>query len=60
MKRLFYLLPLLSAFNIEAVASDGEIVGKMNDNFEVTPTGQFHYDIPVSVVSGTGGMTPQL
>lgn len=36
------------------------IVGKINDKYNVTPCGQFSYEIPMSVVSGTGGMVPYL
>ena len=37
-----------------------ETVGKVADSYEITPNGQFHYEIPVSVASGTGGMSPHL
>lgn len=47
------------ADNINGSSADG-IVGKIADEFKVTPNGQFNYEIPISTVSGTGGMTPQL
>ena len=36
------------------------VVGKIADSYDVTPNGQFHYEMPVSVASGTGGMSPHL
>ena len=36
------------------------IVGKINDEFNVTPNGQFNYEIPIPTVAGTGGMAPKL
>ncbi len=41
-------------------SSNNGTVGKIVDEFNVTPNGQFNYEIPVTTVSGTGGMTPQL
>ena len=38
----------------------GIVVGKISDSYDVTPNGQFHYEMPVSVASGTGGMSPHL
>lgn len=35
-------------------------VGKIEDNFTVTPMGQVNYEIPIPAVPGTGGMTPKL
>lgn len=43
----------------ENSSSDGT-VGKIVDEFNVTPNGQFNYEIPITTVSGTGGMVPQL
>lgn len=40
--------------------SNNGIVGKIVDKFNVTPTGQASYEIPISTVSGTGGIIPQL
>ncbi len=45
--------------NIYGGANSG-IVGKLADEFEVTPSGQASYEIPISTVSSTGGMAPQL
>lgn len=36
------------------------IVGKISDEFNVTPSGQVSYEIPIPVVAGTGGMAPKL
>ena len=36
------------------------IVGKINDEFNVTPNGQVSYEIPIPTVAGTGGMAPKL
>lgn len=48
-----------STDNIYGGAENG-IVGKIADEYRVTPNGQFCYDIPIATVSGTGGMTPKL
>ena len=45
--------------NIQGGSSNG-IVGKITDKFNVTPNGQFNYEIPIAAVSGTGGIVPQL
>ena len=45
--------------NIYGGANSG-IVGKLADEFEVTPSGQASYEIPISTVPSTGGMAPQL
>lgn len=45
--------------NIHGGTNNG-LVGKIDDKHEVTLNGQFHYEIPISTVSGTGGMTPQI
>ena len=36
------------------------LVGKIADEYSVTSTGQFKYEIPIACVSGTGGISPQL
>lgn len=38
----------------------GGVVGKLPGLYNVTPNGQFCYDIPLSVPSGIGGMVPKL
>lgn len=35
-------------------------VGSLKGNFQVTPTGQAHYSIPIDAPPGTAGMTPAL
>lgn len=45
--------------NINGGAYSG-IVGKISDTFDVNPNGLVDYEIPITVPSGTGGMTPQL
>lgn len=49
----------LSSDNVHGGVENG-LVGKIDDEQEVTLNGQFHYEIPISTVSGSGGMTPQL
>ena len=36
------------------------IVGKIGDEFSVTPAGQVAYEIPIKVPTGVGGMEPKL
>ncbi|QIK55609.1 hypothetical protein G7051_15135 [Dysgonomonas sp. HDW5B] len=40
--------------------SNSRIVGKIGDQFEITPSGQASYEIPIKVLGGTGGMVPNL
>lgn len=40
--------------------SDNGIVGKIDDNFDITPLGQVSYNIPIKVPGGTGGVAPTL
>ncbi len=40
--------------------SNSRIVGKIGDQFEITPSGQASYEIPIKVPGGTGGMVPNL
>jgi hypothetical protein len=35
-------------------------VGSLRSNFQVTPTGQAHYSIPIDISPGTAGMAPAL
>jgi hypothetical protein len=53
------LIPNPFPNNINGGANNG-IVGKIADQFEVTPSGQASYEIPISVLPSTGGMAPQL
>lgn len=41
-------------------APRSEYVGKIEDNFSITPMGQVDYEIPIPVVPGTGGVAPKL
>lgn len=71
MARPFFLL-LLSLLSLlcqaqsslyegrEKGGTDGGIVGKTDDDFQITPTGQVAYDIPIPALPGTGGMKPCL
>ncbi|MBN1187275.1 MAG: VCBS repeat-containing protein [Bacteroidales bacterium] len=40
--------------------SDGGVVGSINGQFSVTPTGGASYTMPITVSPGTAGMTPEL
>lgn len=40
--------------------SNSRIVGKIGDQFEISPSGQASYEIPIKVPGGTGGMVPNL
>lgn len=42
----------------EKGGTDGGIVGKIGDDFQITPTGQVAYNIPIPALPGTGGMKP--
>lgn len=44
----------------EKGGTDGGIVGKIGDDFQITPTGQVAYNIPIPALPGTGGMKPCL
>ena len=48
-----------SAFPIMAMP-DNYPVGKIDDEFVVTPMGQVNYEIPIPALPGTGGITPKL
>ncbi len=41
-------------------SGQSDIVGKTEDRFEVTPSGQVSYEIAIKVPTGTGGMEPKL
>lgn len=56
-KTLGILLMLVYAFSC---LHANEKVGKIADSYEITPNGQFHYEMPIAAASGTGGMSPQL
>ena len=57
-KTVFFLSVFFSLFHV--LASADVVVGKIADKLDVTPNGQFHYEIPISVAPGTGGMSPHL
>ena len=57
-EKLLTIFLFLTCFLQNSVA--GIVVGKIADSYDVTPNGQFHYEMPVSVASGTGGMFPHL
>ncbi len=40
--------------------SNRGIVGKIDDEFSVTPSGQVSYEIPITITGGTGGVAPKL
>lgn len=44
----------------ENFRSGNVTVGKIEDEFSVSPMGQACYEIPIPVLSGTGGLAPQL
>lgn len=64
------LIPLalfLVSLNVNAQIADnihggteGGIVGKIPGKHDVTPNGQFTYEIPISIPSGIGGIEPKL
>ena len=53
------IVVFVSVLPIEAMP-DNELVGKIDDEFMVTPMGQANYEIPIPALPGTGGMTPKL
>ena len=56
---LVLMVLAVSAQSIYA-APTVEPVGKIEDEFMVTPMGQANYEIPIKVLPGTGGVTPKL
>ena len=40
--------------------TENGVVGKINDEINVSPTGQLSYEIPIPALTGTGGMKPNL
>ena len=64
---LIYTLAVISASAQERLYTDKEhggaengVFGKINDEINVSPTGQLSYEIPIPVLPGTGGMKPCL
>ena len=53
---LFFLLSLACGIS----AQTQQVVGKIDDDFCVTPSGQASYEIPVPTLPGTGGVAPRL
>lgn len=57
----------IGAFAQERLFTDKEhggaengIFGKINDEINVSPTGQLSYEIPIPALPGTGGMKPRM
>lgn len=48
-----------AVFSADATPPD-DIVGKIDDEFTITPMGQVNYEIPIPALPGTGGLTPKL
>lgn len=61
---LLALLFTISAYSHDADVLNGGaengLVGSIASSFDVSPQGQYIYNIPLSVVSGTGGLNPKL
>lgn len=52
---------ILSVMSLSIEATPNDVpVGKIQDEFMVTPMGQANYEIPIPALPGTGGMTPKL
>ena len=51
---------MLVAYPATKVSAANDVVGKIADEFAVTPNGQVSYEIPIPVPSGTGGISPKL
>ena len=59
MKHRILFFMILLAVLCQTVKAD-IVVGKVNDDLSVTPMGQLNYEIPIPVLSGTGGVSPKL
>lgn len=57
-QRIILLLIIMAALCQKSYSDD--VVGKIDDDFSVTPMGQVNYEIPIPVLSGTGGVSPKL
>lgn len=55
-----YLSVLAQNNDVVNGGSDNGLVGSINGTYDVNSNGQFIYEIPISVVSGTGGVSPKL
>ena len=71
MKRIFLLLIYtIIGFNglcqerqyteFQNGGAENGLLGKINDEINISPTGQLSYEIPIPALTGTGGMKPNL
>lgn len=60
LKSILLAVMMLVAYPATKVSAADDVVGKIADEFAVTPNGQVSYEIPIPVPSGTGGISPKL